>query len=205
MLQQLLDWLAGLPSAILYAILGVVAAVENVFPPFPADTVVAFGGYLAARGSHSIVATFVAVWVGNVAGAMLMYALGRKYGADRLIARMGGGDVGLAKGRLATLYGKYGTLALFLSRFLPAVRGFVPPLAGAARIPAPRTFIVMALASAVWYGFICWLAYRLSGTFDELLAAIASSGRWIGIVASVLAVTGVAIWYVRRRRRASSP
>lgn len=205
MLQQLLDWLTGLPGVLLYGALGIVAGIENVFPPFPADTVVAFGGYLAARGNHSIVATFLAVWIGNVAGAMLMYALGRRYGADRLIAHMGGGDADRARERLGTLYGRYGTMALFVSRFLPGVRGFVPPLAGAARIPAPRTAIVMSLASAVWYGFICWLAYRLSGSFDALLAAIASSGRWIGVTAMVLAAIGLGLWYLRHRRRARAP
>ena len=201
MLQQLLDWLAGLPGAALHGALALVAGIENVFPPFPADTVVAFGGYLAARGDRSILAAFLAVWVGNVSGAMLMYFLGRRYGAERLFHHMGGGDPERARDRLRALYGRYGTAALFISRFLPGVRGFVPPLAGAAHIPAPRTAIVMASASAVWYGTICWLAYRLSGSFEALLVAIASSGRWIGLVAVAAAVLGAAAWYLHRRRR----
>lgn len=200
MLQQLLDWLAALPGLALYGALGLVAGIENVFPPFPADTVVAFGGYIAGRGDRSLVAAFLSVWVGNVAGAMLMYALGRRYGADRLIARMGGGDADRARTRLQSLYGRYGIAALFVSRFLPAVRGFVPPLAGAARVPAPRTFVVMALASGVWYGTICYLAYRFSNDVDALLAAVASSGRWIGIGASAIAVAALVVWFVRRRR-----
>lgn len=200
MLQQLLDWLAALPGVALYGALAVIAAVENIFPPFPADTVVAFGGYLAGRGDRSILATFLAVWIGNVAGAMLMYYLGRRYGADRLVKHMGGGDAAQARDRLQSLYGRYGIAALFVSRFLPAVRGFVPPLAGAAHVPAPRTFVVMALASAVWYGMISWLAYRVGGDFDALLAMVKSSGRWIGIGATVLAVVGALVWYRRTRR-----
>lgn len=200
MLQHLLDWLAGLPGLALYGALGLVAGIENVFPPFPADTVVAFGGYIAARGDRSLIAAFLAVWVGNVAGAMLMYALGRRYGAERLIARMGGGDADRARSRLASLYGRYGIAALFVSRFLPAVRGFVPPLAGAARVPPVRTFVVMALASALWYGTICWLAFRFSEDVDALLAAVASSGRWIGIVATAIAAVALVVWLVRRRR-----
>ena len=200
MLQQLLDWLAALPGIALYGALGVIAAVENVFPPFPADTVVAFGGYLAGRGDRSILAAFLSVWVGNVAGAMLMYFLGRRYGAERLVAHMGGGDADRAHARLQALYGKYGVAALFVSRFLPGVRGFVPPLAGAAHVPAPRTFVVMSLASALWYGTICYLAYRVGGDFDLLMAAVKSSGRWIGIAATIVALVGVGIWYLRRRR-----
>lgn len=200
MLQQLLDWLAGLPGLALYGALGVVAGVENVFPPFPADTVVAFGGYIAGRGGRSLAAAFLSVWIGNVAGAMLMYALGRRYGADRLIAHMGGGDADRARTRLQSLYGRYGIAALFVSRFLPAVRGFVPPLAGAARVPAPRAFLVMALASGVWYGTICYLAFRFSNNVDALLAAVASSGRWIGVAATAIAAIALLVWLVRRRR-----
>lgn len=202
MLQALLDWLTGLPGVALHGALALVAAIENVFPPFPADTVVAFGGYLAARADRSLLATFAAVWIGNLGGAMLMYALGRRYGAERLFHHMGGGDPARARERVRALYGRYGTLALFISRFLPGVRGFVPPLAGAAHIPAPRTALVFASASAVWYGMICWLAYRLSGSFEAILGAIASSGRWIGIVAMALIAAAAAVWYLRRRRRA---
>lgn len=202
MLQQLLDWLTGLPGVALYGVLALVSAVENVFPPFPADTVVAFGGFLAARGERSIMSVFLAVWLGNVAGAMLMYFLGRRYGADRLIAHMGGGDAARARGRLQALYGKYGTLAIFISRFLPGVRGFVPPLAGAAHVPAPRTIAVMAVASAVWYGSICYLAYRIGNDWDALRGAVTESGRWIGIVAIAIAALGAGIWFLRRRRAA---
>ena len=38
-MQPILDWLTSLPPATLYLVLGLAAAVENIFPPFPADTV----------------------------------------------------------------------------------------------------------------------------------------------------------------------
>jgi len=202
-MQQLLDWLAGLPSAALYGALAVVAGMENVFPPVPADTVVAFGSYLAARTDRSVVSVFLAVWVGNVAGAMLMYWLGRRYGAERLAARMGGGDASAAKARLDALYGRFGIVALFVSRFLPGIRGFVPPLAGAARIPAVRTGVVMAAASAIWYGSIAYLAYRIGDDWSAISRAAVASGRWIGGAAMAVAVLAAAAWLlVRRRRRA---
>lgn len=196
----MLDWLTALPGIALYGVLGVVAAIENLFPPFPADTVVAFGGFLAARGERSIVSVFLAVWLGNVAGAMLMYALGRWLGADVLIARMGGGDADRARARLAALYGRYGTAAIFVSRFLPGVRGFVPPLAGAARFPAPRTAFIMASASAIWYGAICYLAFRIGNNWDALRHAVTESGQWVAAIAVAIAVLGLGIWQVRRRR-----
>ena len=81
-MQDVLAWLSGLPPLALYASLFVVSAAENVFPPLPADTVVAFGAFLASRGKATLVGAFLATWAGNVGGALLVYALGRRYGVQ---------------------------------------------------------------------------------------------------------------------------
>ena len=39
----LVDWLTGLPIGALYVAIAAIAAVENFFPPIPADTIVALG------------------------------------------------------------------------------------------------------------------------------------------------------------------
>ena len=50
MLERLLDALAALPLAPTYLVLMVLSAVENIFPPVPADTAVALGAFLALAG-----------------------------------------------------------------------------------------------------------------------------------------------------------
>jgi membrane protein DedA with SNARE-associated domain len=80
--DQLLEFLRGLNPLALYAVACVAAAAENVFPPLPSDVVVAFAAFLAAQGRGSALGAFLAVLVGNVAGAMFMYRVGAKFGAD---------------------------------------------------------------------------------------------------------------------------
>lgn len=189
-----------MPVPALYAALAVVAALENIFPPVPADTVVAFGSFLAARGQGTALGVFVATWAGNLAGAMLIYAVGRRYGAERLERRMLGDRAAEAESRLRTLYGKYGLTALFLSRFLPGVRAIVPPLAGALRVPAVRAAVAMGAASAVWYGAISYLAFRIGADWDQLAGTVSRYGRVAAIMGSVLAVIAVATWFLLRRR-----
>ena len=202
MLQSVFDWLTALPPAALYAALALFAAAENVFPPLPADSVVAFGAFLAARGDASLAGAFLATWLGNVTGAMLMYALGVRFGAERLhqrfpalVARDG------AASRVTELYVRYGVAALFVSRFLPGVRAVVPPMAGALRVPPVTTAIAIALASAIWYGGIAVLAYRVGAHWDALTERIASLGRWAGVAAVVVVAAAAAVVYARRRRR----
>jgi membrane protein DedA with SNARE-associated domain len=195
-----LDWLGRLPPAGLYAALALLAAVENVFPPLPADTAVAFGSFAAARGSGSPFLTFLATWCGNVTGAMLMYAAGRRYGAERLTRRLGGGSGAAAQQRITGLYERYGVWALALSRFLPGVRAIVPPVAGALRVPAWQAALAIGAASAAWYGGVTYLAYQAGANFEQVLGTLEKFG-WIAAgVAAAIAIVVVAVVYLRRRR-----
>jgi membrane protein DedA with SNARE-associated domain len=198
--EAFLDQLSAMPVPALYAALAVVAALENIFPPVPADTVVAFGSFLAARGQGTALGVFVTTWAGNLGGAMLIYAVGRRYGAERLERRMLGDRAAEAELRLRALYGKYGLTALFLSRFLPGVRAIVPPLAGALRVPAIRAAVAMGAASAVWYGAISYLAFRIGADWDQLSGTVSRYGRVAAITGSVLALLALGTWFLLRRR-----
>lgn len=203
-MNGLLEWLTALPAGALYTVLGVIAAVENIFPPVPADTVVAFGSFLAARGQGTLPGVFLVTWLGNIAGAMAMYWAGRHFGAERIERRLAGKHAESAEARLHALYGRFGIAALFLSRFLPGIRALVPPFAGALRIPAWRVALVMGVASAIWYGVVAYVGFTVGEDWQVVSATIKRYGTWIGIGATVLAAVGVTVWWVRRRRAPSS-
>jgi len=168
----------------LYVALAVVSAAENIFPPLPADTVVAFGAFLAARGQATLTGAFLATWLGNVAGALLVYALGRRYGAQYAhdwMMRFGGGA---SESRLKAMYERRGILALFLSRFIPGLRALVPPFAGALRV-------------------VTVIAYRVGSDWEALQSRLRGAGAIAAIAAGALAIVIIG-WYVIRRRRSRS-
>lgn len=200
MLHALLEWLRGLNPAALYAVACLSAAAENVFPPLPSDVVVAFAAFAAARGRGSAPAALVAVLAGNVAGAMFMYWVGRRYGSGVVLRRIGA--TGAQEDRLRDWYARYGLLAIMVSRFLPGVRAIVPPVAGALGVGAFRSGVAMAIPSGLWYGGITYLAFTAGGDFESLTARIAAGQRWIGIGAGVLVAVLALIFVVRRRARA---
>lgn len=201
-MQAVLDWLAGLPPFALYVALAASAAVENFFPPVPADTVVAFGSFLAARGEATALGAFVSTWIGNVGGAMMVYALGRRYGTSWLEKRMerfGGKE---RQEQLRKLYDKWGLGAIFLSRFIPAVRAVVPPFAGAFGMKPLPVALAIGVASALWYGLITYVAFRVGTDWEALTERLGSLGKWTAIIAVAIVLAGVGIWYFRRRARA---
>ncbi len=200
-LTPFLDWVGALPLTALYLILAATAAAENVFPPLPADSVVAFGSFLAARGHGSAWVSFLSVWVGNVAGAMIIYALGRRYGADRLERRLLGKRAEQLEDRLSDYYGRFGLAALFLGRFIPGVRALVPPFAGALRVPAFTAALLIGSASAIWYGTVSYVGFTLGADWPALVRALSRDGGTAAAVAAVLVLGLVTAVLLRRRNR----
>ena len=193
-MQSLLDWLVTLSPATLYSVLGVVAALENLVPPFPSDLVVAFGSFVAARGPGSGLGVFLATWIGNVGGAMLGYGLGHRYGAERLERRLAGKHAESRDARMRAMFRRYGMPAVFVSRFIPGVRALVPAFAGALRLPVVPTGIMIASASGLWYGLITFVAFRVGADWPRLKVMIAQFSSTAAIAASVVLALGIAVW-----------
>jgi membrane protein DedA with SNARE-associated domain len=203
-MQALLDWLVTVPVGVLYAVILLTAALENLVPPFPSDVVVAFGGFIVARTGHgTLLSVFLCVWAGNVSGAMIVYALGRKYGAERLERRLAGKKAESTDARLHRMFDRYGLIAVFVSRFVPGVRAIVPAVAGATRMSIPWTMLMIGCASAIWYGLISVLAFRAGSDWEQLKAMIADVGTTAAIVGTVILIAGVTAWVLANRKKST--
>ena len=195
-MNDLLTWLASLPEPLLYGALVAAAFAENVFPPLPADTVIALGAFVAARGNGTALGVWGATMAGNVGGAMVMYGLGHRYGLPWLMRRFPRIVSTAGADRFTERFKAQGLAAVVVSRFLPGVRAVVPPMAGALGVGAMRAAIAMTLASGVWYGLVCVLAFRAGANADGLLARMAEQQRALGLAAlAITAVGGVVLWW----------
>ncbi len=201
MLDGVIQWLTNLPPETLYVAILCLSAFENFFPPFPSDGVIAFGSFLVARAHGSLLTVFLLGLIGNVLGAALTYFLARRYGSGALMHRLERFAGPTAETRLKALYARYGVGALFVSRFLPGVRAIVPPFAGAMRLPAAPVIGAITAASAVWFGFITFLAFRAGDDWEMLKKHLATSGTAIAIITGILVVIALVTWWMRRRRR----
>jgi membrane protein DedA with SNARE-associated domain len=200
LIDRVIAWLAGLPPAELYGVIALLAGLENIVPPVPADVVVALGAFIAAQGGvlHPW-GVYAATVIPNVATAAGMYWLartaGRAFGETALGKRFFGHATMLAVGRL---YERHHFWGIFVSRFLPGYRAVVPPFAGAVGLPALKALPPMALASALWYGVVCVVAYHLGANWYAVRHALADLSIVFGIAA--VAVTVAIAWVLWRRR-----
>lgn len=199
LIGMLLDQLAGSSRALVYFLLGVFAALENLIPPVPADVVVLFGGFLAGQGVVDAFAVFLIVWFANVAGALAVYFVGHHYGTSFFSGRWG--RLLLKPRQLESLdlfYRKYGFRVIFLSRFLPMFRAVVPVFAGISNIGFWRTAIPLAFASAIWYGVIVYLGAVAGQNWEAIVASLEGASRWFW-TASLFLLGLVLVWWWRTR------
>ena len=200
-MTNLVHFLESLPPGPLYGLIAALAAVENVFPPVPADTAVALGAFLAGRGIMDPWLVFGVTWTANVGSGAVVYALARRHGRALFQGRLGRrllSDATIA--HIEAQYQRHGTWGIFLSRLLPVWRGLVMPFAGIARVPPWRALLPLAFASALYYGALTFVITTLGTNLDDVL-------RVLGRVNAVLAVLGAALllvaalWTLRRLRR----
>ena len=204
-LTDFIAFLEHLPPGPLYALIAVLAAVENIFPPVPADAAVALGAFLAGRGYMNAWLVFGLTWTANVGSGAAVYALARRHGA--LVSRGFLGRHIFTAGTVAHIeeqYRRHGAYGIFFSRLLPVWRGVVMPFAGIARVPAWRALIPLALASGVYYGALTYLVSRLGTDLDDVLRVVRGVNTLLAVVAGVLILV-IALWIIRRRRSPRRP
>jgi membrane protein DedA with SNARE-associated domain/uncharacterized tellurite resistance protein B-like protein len=176
--------------------------VENVVPPVPSDAAVGLGAFLSHRGVTTPILVFLVTWISNLVGAGLVYLAARRYG-HRLFAS-GTGRRLLAPRSLAVIereYLRFGIAGIFISRFLPGIRAVVPPFAGLVRLGVVRTFVPMAVASAIWYGGITLVGSLIGAQWERIVAILEGVNRTMGIVTLLLVAAGAAGYWTRRRAR----
>ncbi len=186
----------------MYLVLGVLAVVENLVPPVPADAAVLLGAFLSHRGVTHPVGVFGVVWLANTAGALAVYLVARRYGR-RLFASPRGRRL-VAPEAIAVIereYLRFGIGGIFLARFLPGIRAVVPPFAGIVNLSPLRAGIPIALASGVWYGGLTVLGSVLGAEWRRIAAILASVNQTLGLAALVVGVAWGAGLYLRARRR----
>lgn len=204
LIDGVLNWLAGLPPQGIYGALALLAALENIVPPVPADLAVALGAFLAARDDApvSVTAVYVVTVVANVTSAIGMYAVARTVGKSFLESRTGQRLLSArSQAALQRAYQRHHLWGIFVSRFLPGYRAVVPPYAGMIGLPASKALPPVILATAIYYAVLVWGAHRVGQNWESVQAWVGHIGIGLGLVAiAVTLVVGWLVWRARRRR-----
>lgn len=130
-LTGLTGWVADVVSAFGPIGVGLLVAVESIYPPTPSEVVLPVAGFVASQGRMSLRWALVAANIGFLVGAWTLYWLGARVGVDRLrrwAERMllEVRDVERAVG----WFDRHGGTAVLIGRCVPVVRSLVSIPAG---------------------------------------------------------------------------
>ena len=173
---------------------------ENVFPPIPSEIILPLAGFLVFEGEMTFVEAIVAATTGSVAGAAVLYALGR-HGGRPLLLRYGR-VLRLDDRRLDRAddwFDRHGPKIVFLGRMLPGVRSIVSVPAGLSEMRVPVFVALTALGSALWNGALIGAGWALGSRWEEVGEVIGPLTLPVIVTVTVLSV-GYAVLRVRQTR-----
>lgn len=183
---------------------GLLIALENLFPPIPSEVVLPFAGFQVERGELTFALAWLAATLGALAGALILYGLGAGVGYERLHDLAGKrwfvvlGQRDLERGE--RFFERYGTRIVLFGRCVPLVRSVVSVPAGLARMPLGRFCVLTTLGSAAWNLAFLGLGVALGQRWDRVDDYVGPVGYAVAAVL-VLWVTVLTVRKVRRVRR----
>ena len=166
----------------------------------PGDSLLVTAGVFAASGQLHISELLLLVPVCAIVGDQIGYWIGRKAGhalyrrEDSLVFRK------KHLQRAHEFYEKYGGKTVILARFVPIVRTFCPPVAGAAEMPYARYFAYDVAGGLLWGGGMILVGYTLGRQVPNIDKNI----HYVIAVVIFLSLLPPIIGFLRSRSSAAS-
>src|SRR6266850_1652076 len=164
----------------------------------PGDSLLVTAGIFSAAGVIPLKWLLLPVMLCAIVGDQIGYWIGRSAGAalyrreDSLFFRRSHLQ------RAHDFYEKYGGRAVILARFIPVVRTFCPPVAGAAKMPYARYLLFDICGGILWVGTMILGGYALGSSVPNIGERI----HYVIAVVVVLSVLPVVVSILRSRRTA---
>lgn len=168
---------------------------ENVFPPIPSELIMPLGGYLVSQDQLNLIGVIAAGTLGTVLGALPLYWLGYKLGAERLeewCQRYGRWFVispsDIRKSQ--RWFDKHGYATVFFFRLVPGMRSLISIPAGISRMSLLPFLLFTTIGSAIWTAMLTYVGRWLGSNYEQ-------TGDYLGPVSTGVVVVLV-LFYIWR-------
>lgn len=149
--------------------------IENIFPPIPSEIILTFGGFMTTHSDLEITGVIVASTLGSLAGALVLYGIGRLvdiYKLESMIGRWGyllrlkKGDIHKANDWFAS----HGVAAVFFCRFVPVIRSLISLPAGMARMPLGLFLFLTTLGTMTWNVVLVKIGAAVGDSWERIVS-----------------------------------
>jgi len=188
-------------GTLVYVALFLSAYIENIFPPIPGDTVTVIGAYFVGTGKLNFWGVYFSTSVGSIAGFMTLYGLAywlQWHFIERYRPRW------VQRSHLDRVEGwfqQYGYWVVLLNRFLSGARSVISIVAGLSKLNGFLVFFFASISVLLWNGALIYLGAFLGKSWEEIIQYVKLYNKII-LVAVVLLLIGVILWYVKKEKNA---
>ena len=149
---------------------------ENVFPPIPSEVVLLFGGFMTTYTKLNIFLMIVFSTLGSVAGAIVLYYIGKLLNKERL-KKIVSGKVGKVL-RIKTndidkadyWFDTKGNKTVFFCRFIPVVRSLISIPAGMSEMAMGKFLLYTTVGSAIWNSILLIVGNKVGKNWESILS-----------------------------------
>jgi membrane protein DedA with SNARE-associated domain len=203
-LEQFVAYLSSIDAGYVYLAIFLISYIENIFPPFPSDVLVVFGGSLIAIGKGHVLFTLIAATGGSTLGFMSMYWVGGRVGNKYLeTGRVKFIPVALVQ-KVEHWFQHYGYWIIVVNRFLAGTRAAVAFCAGAAGMNLTRTTVLSGLSALAWNCLLVYLGFLLGDNWRSIGDYLSTYSLVVSLLIAGVIVSWSVIAFVRGRRARSN-
>lgn len=184
-------------------------AVENIFPPIPSEVILLFGGALTAAalgGKLSVFWMIVAATLASLAGAILLYYIGKILKTERL-KKIVSGKVGKVLrlkpadiDRADKWFDEKGNITVFFCRCVPLLRSLISIPAGMSEMKMGKFVLYTVVGSAIWNTILVTIGHNLGNNWESILGLFDNFSSIVLAVCVVIAVAVLVWWFGFYRR-----
>jgi membrane-associated protein len=170
----------------------------NVGLPVPEEMILSLAGYLSWRGELWLPIVLAVGFMSAISGDNLGYWLGRRYGYAAI--NRYGRRLLLTPRRLKSARGfvaRYGSVVVFLARFVPGLRFLAGPTAGAMGLRFPSFFISNVLGASLYVPIEVGVGYAIgygAGNSIERLRSVIGHVEHVVLVLALFATAMFLGW-----------
>ncbi|MCI6107645.1 MAG: DedA family protein [Candidatus Faecimonas sp.] len=149
--------------------------VENIFPPIPSEVVLLFGGFMTTYSKLSVTFMVLFSTLGSVAGAIVLYYIGKILNKDRLkkivagkigkVLRLKVNDIEKA----VCWFDTKGNKTVFFCRFIPVVRSLISIPAGMSEMSMSKFLLYTFAGSSIWNTVLLIIGNRVGNNWKDIL------------------------------------
>lgn len=184
---------------------GLLVFLDNIFPPIPSELVLPLAGFTASQGSMNIVLAFLFATIGSVVGAVILWALGKWIGLERIAriaVKMPLVDVDDVH-KTVGWFDRHGDKAVFFGRMVPIFRSLISIPAGMRNMSIIKFLVLTIAGSAIWNTILIVAGFYLGENWS-IVETYAGYFQTLVIIAVIVFVAVWIVFKVRKRRKAKA-